>query len=42
MHKVAHQVIVFYDLISGPAMSQQERKAYKIAEAGQVGSRILG
>ena len=35
MHKVAHQVMVIYDWISGPARSQQERQAYKLAEAGQ-------
>ena len=36
MHKVAHQVMVIYDWISGPAMSQQERQAYKLAEAGHL------
>jgi len=42
MHKVAHQFIVILDWISGPAMTQQERHAHKIAEAGHFGSRILG
>jgi hypothetical protein len=42
MHKVARQFIVILDWISGPAMTQQERHAHKIAEAGHFGSRILG
>jgi len=42
MHKVAHQFIVILDWIAGPAMTQQERHAHKIAEASHFGSRILG
>ena len=42
MHKVAHQIIVIYDWVSGPAMSEKERMAYKIAEAGHVsGTRVI-
>ena len=36
MHKVVHQVVVFYDWLSGPAMSEQERTAAKIAEANRI------
>ena len=36
MHKIAHQVVVFYDWLSGPAMSVQERTAAKIAEANRT------
>ena len=36
MHKVVHQVVVFYDWLSGPAMSVQERTAAKIAEANRT------
>ena len=38
MHKVAHQIMVIYDWVSGPAMSEQERMAHKIAEAGHLGN----
>ena len=34
MRKVAHQIMVIYDWASGPAMTEQERMAYKIAESG--------
>ena len=42
MHKVAHQIMVIYDWVSGPAMTQQERLAYKLAEAEHTGgSRLI-
>ncbi len=42
MHKIAHQVVVFHDWLSGPAMSEKERSAAKLAEAGRfAGSRML-
>ena len=37
MHKVAHQIIVIYDWVSGPAMSEQERMTQKLFEAQNVG-----
>ena len=33
MHKAAHQIMVIYDWVSGPAMTERERMAYKLAEA---------
>ena len=36
MHKVAHQIAVIYDWVSGPAMSQRERQAHKLAEASNL------
>ena len=38
MRKVAHQIMVIYDWVSGPAMTERERMAYKLAEANH--SRI--
>ena len=33
MHQVARQIIAFYTLISGPALSEAERADRRIAEA---------
>ena len=33
MRKMAHQIMAIYDWASGPAMTEQERMAYKLAEA---------
>ena len=41
MHKVAHQIMVIYDWVSGPAMTEQERMAHKLVEAGNVGNSRL-
>ena len=31
MRKVAHQIMIIYDWVSGPAMTERARMAYKIA-----------
>lgn len=42
MHKVAHRIKVIYDWVSGPAMSDRERKAHQIAEANPcTNTRLL-
>ena len=41
MHKVAHQIMAIYDWVSGPAMTEQERISYKLAEAGHQGDTRL-
>ena len=42
MHKVAHQIIVIYDWVTGPAMSDQQRMAHKLVEARNIGdSRMI-
>jgi len=41
MHKVAHQIIVIYDWVSGPAMTEQERMSYKLADADHRGGARL-
>ena len=41
MHKVAHQIMAIYDWVSGPAMTEQERMSYRLAEADHRGSSRL-
>ena len=37
--KLGHQIATVYDLISGPPMTEQERRSRQLAEAGRY--RVL-